>query len=212
MDNQTLEQCRAVYLTADDLRVAASIIYNAYHDDPFFMDALYRGDRSQYEQKLRAAIREELNELWQQEQALIGLFDGERLIGVACVIKQDVPLGESRYWHWRLKMLLGTGWQSTQALMKKESTIIEQLPSENCGIMQFIALTPSEQNKGNGRRLVQAVLSWCDERPELDGIGVFATQDNHIAMLRSQGFAQLTPITIGKVDGELLFYKGHADG
>ncbi|BFL83113.1 hypothetical protein LFREDSHE_15630 [Shewanella baltica] len=35
MDNETLEDCRAVYLTAEDLRIAASILYNAYHDDPF---------------------------------------------------------------------------------------------------------------------------------------------------------------------------------
>ena len=65
---------RAVYLTAEDLRVAASILYNAYHDDPFFVDLLHTGDMAMYEQKLRGAIREELNELWQQEQALIGLF------------------------------------------------------------------------------------------------------------------------------------------
>lgn len=35
MDNEILEDCRAVYLTAEDLRIAASILYNAYHDDPF---------------------------------------------------------------------------------------------------------------------------------------------------------------------------------
>lgn len=29
------ETYKAVYLTAEDLRVAASILYNAYHDDPF---------------------------------------------------------------------------------------------------------------------------------------------------------------------------------
>lgn len=37
MDNETLEDCRAVYLTAEDLRIAASILYNAYHDDPFLL-------------------------------------------------------------------------------------------------------------------------------------------------------------------------------
>lgn len=34
-ENGSLETYRAVYLTAEDLRVAASILYNAYHDDPF---------------------------------------------------------------------------------------------------------------------------------------------------------------------------------
>jgi GNAT superfamily N-acetyltransferase len=211
MENHALEQCRAVYLTAEDLRVAASILYNAYHDDPFFMDTLFRGDRVQYEQKLRAAIREELHDLWQEEQTLIGLFDGERLLGLACVVTQQIPLGESRYWNWRLKMLLGTGWRSTQALMHKESRILELLPSKECGILQFIAVAPNEQGKGNGRRLVQAVLSWCDEQPELDGIGVFVTQDEHNTLFREEGFIPLAPLTISKLDGELLFYRGHPD-
>lgn len=211
MDNKTLDECRAVYLTAEDLRVAASILYNAYHDDPFFVEALATSDKFAYEQKLRAAIREELNTLWQQKQALIGLFDQERLVGVACVVTQEVPLGEGRYWHWRLKMLLGTGWQSTQAMMKKESTILELLPSNHCGILQFIALALNEQGKGLGHQLVQAVVSWCDEQPELDGIGVFTTQESHTHLLTQHDFVSLGELVIGSVPGQLLFYAGQQD-
>ncbi|MCL1126577.1 GNAT family N-acetyltransferase [Shewanella surugensis] len=207
MDNQAVEQCRAVYLTAEDLRVAASILYNAYHSDPLFLDALKTGEQAQYEKKLRGAIREELNELWQQEQALIGLFDGARLIGVACIATQQVPLGEARYWHWRLKMLLSTGWQSTQALMKKESKIIDNLPSKDCGILQFIAIAPLEQGKGYGHTLVQAVLSWCDEQPELDGIGLFASRLSDIQLFNQHDFEKRTELMIGNVSGELLFYS-----
>lgn len=208
MDNNTLDECRAVYLTAEDLRVAASILYNAYHDDPFFVEALSTADKFVYEQKLRAAIREELNTLWQQKQALIGLFDQERLVGVICVVTQEVPLGEGRYWHWRLKMLLGTGWQSTQAMMKKESTILALLPSNHCGILQFIALAPNEQGKGLGHQLVQAVVSWCDEQPTLEGIGVFTTQESHTHLLTEHDFVSLGELAIGSVTGQLLFYTG----
>ncbi|GGB62276.1 GNAT family N-acetyltransferase [Shewanella inventionis] len=206
MDNTTLDTLRAVYLTAEDLRVAASIIYNAYHDDAYFIEALGQQDTQQYEQKLRAAIREELNDLWQQEQPLIGLFDQERLIGVACVITQQVPLGEARYWHWRLKMVLGTGWKSTQKLMEKETCILEHLPSNKCGILQFIALSPAEQKKGYGTKLIQAVLSWCDEQPNLEGMGVFVNNSHHHSAFMAQGFISIAEINIGGVHGEVLFY------
>ncbi len=93
METQTPDSLRAVYLTAEDLRLAASILYNAYHDDAFFQQTLPAANAAEYEQKLRAAIREELNELWQQEQPLIGLFDAERLIGVACVVTSSLPQG-----------------------------------------------------------------------------------------------------------------------
>ncbi|QSX31059.1 GNAT family N-acetyltransferase [Shewanella cyperi] len=207
MDHSTLEHFRAVYLTAEDLRVAASILFNAYHDDPFFKDALYTGDKFLYEQKLRAAIREELHELWQQEQVLIGWFEEERLIGVACVITQQVPLGDGRYWHWRLKMLLGTGWQSTQRLMKKENSIVEHLPGNRCGILQFIALAPTEQGKGNGSQLLRAVLGWCDDQPDLEGLAVFVSVPMHQHLFFSAGFEALAHLQIGNVDGELLFYR-----
>ncbi|MGS0675073.1 GNAT family N-acetyltransferase [Shewanella sp. 0m-4] len=208
MENQTMEECRAVYLTAEDLRIAASILYNAYHDDPFFLEALFNGDKAQYEQKLRGAIREELNEIWQQEQALIGMFAGERLVGVACIMTQQIPLGEARYWHWRLKMLLSTGWQSTQALIHKENQIIDNLPSNQCGILQFIAIANNEQGKGYGSLLVKAVQSWCDEQPHLDGVGVFASTASHIGLFAAHGFESLEQLAIGKVSGELLFYRG----
>ncbi|MCG9963747.1 MAG: GNAT family N-acetyltransferase [Shewanella sp.] len=211
MDNNTLDEYRAVYLTAEDLRLAASILYNAYHDDPFFVDALSSSDKFAYEQKLRAAIREELNTLWQQKQALIGLFDGTHLVGVACVVTQEVPLGEGRYWHWRLKMLLGTGWQSTQAMMKKESTILELLPNQRCGVLQFIALAPNEQGKGLGHQLVQAAVSWCDEQPNLEGIGVFTTQEAHTHLFKQHDFVSLGELVIGSVTGQLLFYTGKHD-
>lgn len=209
--SNTLENYRAVYLTAEDLRIAASILYNAYHDDPVFIHAFASAEQSVYEQKLRAAIREELNSLWRQKQALIGLFDDTRLVGVVSLVTQNMPLGTARYWHWRLKMLLGTGWQSTQALMKKESSIMALLPSHNCGILQFIALAPHVQHKGLGHKLVQAAISWCDEQPELDGIAVFVTQESHAALFLAHQFSVLDELRIGQVDGQLLFYVGQND-
>ncbi|MCH1928852.1 GNAT family N-acetyltransferase [Shewanella sp. A25] len=211
MDNNALDEYRAVYLTAEDLRIAASILYNAYHDDPFFVNALSTSDKAAYEQKLRAAIREELNTLWQEKQALIGLFDQEHLVGLACVITQEIPLGEARYWHWRLKMLLGTGWQSTQAIIQKESKIVELLPSKHCAILQFIALAPTEQHKGLGHQLVQAVVSWCDEQPDLDGVGVFSAKESHTHLFTQHDFVSLGELEIGSVAGQLLFYAGQQD-
>ena len=207
MSSSTLEKCRAVYLTAEDLRIAASLLYNSYYDDPFFAEVLGQENKMGYAQKLRAAIREELNSLWQQDQALIGLFDEQRMLGVACIMTQEVPLGEDRYWNWRLKMMLGTGWQPTQALIDKESQILKHLPSKRCGILQFIAVASNEQNKGYGRTLVHAALSWCDEQPQVDGIGVFVNQQDHYDLFVNTGFDPITKISINNVEGELLFHS-----
>ena len=212
MSSSTLDKCRAVYLTAEDLRIAASILYNSYYNDPFFIEVLGSDNKMAYEQKLRAAIREELNSLWQQDQALIGLFDDQRMLGVACIMTQEVPLGEERYWNWRLKMMLGTGWQPTQALIDKESQILKHLPSKQCGILQFIAVAPNEQNKGYGRTLVHTALSWCDEQPQVDGIGVFVNQADHYELFVNTGFRAITEIEINNVKGNLLFHTRKGNG
>jgi len=50
---------RATYLSAEELKLAASLLFQAYHDDPVFLD-IFNGDKEGYEQRLRASIREEL--------------------------------------------------------------------------------------------------------------------------------------------------------
>jgi hypothetical protein len=117
-----LDRLKAVLLSADELKLAASLLYQSYYDDPLFME-IFRADKPDYEQRLRAAIREELNTFWQAKQPIVGLFQGEQLFGVACVIEPDSGIGSSRLWHWRLKMLLTAGYVSTKQLLDKEQKI-----------------------------------------------------------------------------------------
>jgi len=64
---------KAAYLSAEDLRLAASLLYQAYHDDPVFLE-IFSSDKSDYEQRLRTSIREELNAFWHAKQPMIGLY------------------------------------------------------------------------------------------------------------------------------------------
>jgi hypothetical protein len=48
---------KAIYLAAEDLNIAASILYLAYHDDPLFVD-IFQYEKEGYEARLRSAIRE----------------------------------------------------------------------------------------------------------------------------------------------------------
>jgi hypothetical protein len=50
-----LDNIKAVYLAAEDLKIAASILYVAYRDDPLFVD-IFQYDKEGYESRLRSAI------------------------------------------------------------------------------------------------------------------------------------------------------------
>ena len=78
-----MDNIKAIYLAAEDLKIAASILYQAYHDDPLFMD-IFQYNKEGYESRLRSAIREELNAFWQARQPMIGLFDGTRTGVLKC--------------------------------------------------------------------------------------------------------------------------------
>ena len=125
-----LSNIKAVYLVAEDLKIAASILYLAYYDDPLFVD-IFNSEKEGYESRLRSAIREELNAFWLAKQPIIGLFDDERPVAVACMVNPNAELGPNRFWHWRLRMLLTAGYFSTKQMVEKETRVRERVPAEN---------------------------------------------------------------------------------
>ena len=199
-----LERLKAVLLTADELKLAASILYQSYHDDPLFME-IFRSDKADYEQRLRAAIREELNTFWQAKQPVIGLFNDEQLLGVACVIEPDSGIGASRLWHWRLKMLLTAGYVSTKQLLDKEQKIHAAMPAQRYHMLAFIAVSPRHQHLGLGHYLIHAVDSVVEKDSASEGIGVFVTLEKYKAFFADDHYQPVTQLAFNTVSGTLMF-------
>ncbi|GAB60249.1 hypothetical protein [Rheinheimera nanhaiensis] len=199
-----LERLKAVLLSADELKLAASLLYQSYFDDPLFME-IFRADKADYEQRLRAAIREELTTFWQAGQPMIGLFNGEQLLGVACVINPDSGIGASRLWHWRLKMLLTAGYVSTRQLLEKEQKIHAAMPAEHYHMLAFIAVAPRHQHLGLGHYLIHAVDSLVDKDPRSAGIGVFVTLEKYKAFFAGDHYQPVTELAFNTVSGTLMF-------
>ncbi|MDP5135899.1 GNAT family N-acetyltransferase [Rheinheimera baltica] len=199
-----LERLKAVLLSADGLKLAASILYQSYHDDPLFME-IFRAEKPDYEQRLRAAIREELNTFWQAQQPMVGLFLGEQLYGVACVIEPDSGIGAGRLWHWRLKMLLTAGYVSTKQLLDKEQKIHAAMPAERYHMLAFIAVLPKQQHLGLGHYLIHAVDSIVDKDQSSAGIGVFVTLDKYRAFFADDKYQVVSELAFNTVKGSLMF-------
>lgn len=197
-------QLKAALLGGEDLKLAASLLFQSYHDDPLFTE-IFRVSAPGYEARLRSAIREELSTFWQAEQPTIGLFYHEQLLGVACVVGPDSGIGASRLWHWRLKMLLTAGYVSTQQLLQKEQKIHAAMPAKAYHMLAFIAVAPKYQHAGLGHYLMQAVDSLVDEDPESAGIGVFVTLDKYKPFFADDHYEQVSELVFGSVSGCLMF-------
>ncbi|TDF39530.1 GNAT family N-acetyltransferase [Alteromonadaceae bacterium M269] len=198
------EQIKAVYLAAEDLKVAASILYQAYHDDPLFLD-IFQSEKEGYEERLRAAIREELNAFWLAKQPMVGLFDGERLLAVACLIMPNTGIGPNRFWHWRLKMLLTAGFFSTKQLVDKETRVKENIPAKNYHMLSFIGVHPDHQHRGLGHMLMSAVDSLLLEDESSEGVGVFVTLPKCLSFFDDGNYDMVKPLEVGRITGHLMF-------
>ncbi|KGJ90546.1 N-acetyltransferase [Thalassotalea sp. ND16A] len=196
---------RAAYLTAPELKLAASLIYQAYHDDPVFIDIFNTGT-GDYEQKLRASIREELAAFWQAKQPILGIYLGEALVGVACLHMPASGFGSDRFWHWRLKMMLSAGFVSTKQMILKEEQIIAAVPMQRFHILSFIAIHPLHQHHGFGHYLLAAVNTVLDDEPESEGLAIYVTSDKYKEFFKECDYEVLTEISVGNVTGPLMVH------
>ncbi len=197
-------------ITPDEFNLAASLIYQAYHDDPLFM-ALFKAQSAQdtdYEKRLRTLIREELRCFWEQQQLLVGLYVDGDMKAIACVMEQGSELEAKRYWHWRLKLMMSAGFLTTQQLIDKETRIQGELSQfGHYFFLAFIAVDPHYQGQHLGSALLHALCEHVDEDESASGLGVFVTETNHRAFFAESGFDTVSELAFNRVSGALMFRK-----
>ena len=204
IDNNHVD-IKAAYLSAQDLKLAASLLYQAYHDDPVFLE-IFSSDKSDYEQRLRAAIREELNAFWQAKQPMIGLYLGETIVGVACLNNPEEGVSSERFWHWRLKMLLGAGYFSTKQMIEKEKIVLASVPLKKFHMLSFIDIHPLHQHHGFGHYLMAAVNTILAEHEDSEGVAVYATSKKYKAFFKDVNYQFIKEVEVGNVSGSLMVY------
>lgn len=196
---------RATYLSTEELKLAASLLFQAYHDDPVFLD-IFNSNKEGYEQRLRASIREELSAFWQANQPIVGLYLGDSMVGVACLNSPDDSVGTDRFWHWRLKMLLSAGYFSTKQMIEKEKKVIDAVPLEKFHMLSFIAIHPLHQHHGFGHYLMAAINTVLEEHGDSEGVAVYATTGKFRAFFEDANYKFVKDVTVGKVSGALMVY------
>ncbi|MDO6709159.1 GNAT family N-acetyltransferase [Aliiglaciecola sp. 2_MG-2023] len=203
-DINPLDKIKAVYLAAEDLKIAASILYQAYHDDPLFLD-IFDSEKEGYESRLRGAIREELNAFWTAKQPMIGLFEDERLLAVACMIKPDSAFNPDRFWHWRLKMLLTAGYIGTKQMIEKEQRVRERIPHEKYHMLSFIGVHPDHQHRGLGHVLMSAIDSIVLEEEKSEGVGVYVTLPKCLSFFSDGKYDHIDELKVSRITGQIMF-------
>ncbi|NTS77691.1 GNAT family N-acetyltransferase [Catenovulum sp. SM1970] len=200
------ENYKACFLTPEQFNVAASILYQAYHDDPFFQTC-FKSETKRYEQKLRAAIRAELNVFWDTNQPIIGIFDdSEQLQAVACITTPESNLGPERFWHWRLNMMLTAGYVSTKQMIEKERRVKAALTGKgHYHQLSFIAVKPQKQHLGIGQYLMKALDGHIQSNEDSTGMAVLVTEEKYTAFFSADNYSLVDTIFVGDIKASLMF-------
>src|SRR3546814_1977342 len=81
-------------------RETRSLLYHAYRHEPTFA-YLFEADRPGYQQRVRATVRELVNQHFLQQQPALGLLLDDRLIAVALIAPPQRRLDVTESWAWR---------------------------------------------------------------------------------------------------------------
>ena len=200
---ENTDNIKAVYLAAEDLKIAASILYLAYYDDPLFSD-IFQSEKEGYESRLRSAIREELNAFWLAKQPMIGLFNDDRLVAVACMVNPGGELGPNRFWHWRLRMLLTAGYFGTKQMVDKENKVRERVPAEHFHMLSLIGVHPGQQNHGLGVMLMSAIEGIMLEDLNSQGVGMYVTLTQCLSFFKNSHYNLVEELEVGNIKGHLM--------
>lgn len=203
-----LDQSRlqAQLLTADDYKLASSVLFNAYFHDPLFV-ALFRASEDGYEMRLRSAIQLELDAFFRSGQLVIGLFHGNTLLAVACLIGPNAELQPERCWNWRLNMLLTAGMFTTQQFIAQEKSVRAAVPHEQFHLLSMIGVNPHYQGKGFGRLLMSAVFATVNDCSESSGIATYVRLPDCRAFFEAEGFMHLQRVVAGTCAGDVMFWR-----
>ena len=87
------------------VREARSLLYHAYRHDPTFA-YLFESERPGFDQRVRATVRELVQQHFAEELPAIGLVIEERLVGIALIAPPIRRLDITESWGWRLRMLM----------------------------------------------------------------------------------------------------------
>ena len=186
-------------------REARSLLYQAYRHEPTF-GYLLQAERPGYDQRVRATVRELVNQHFLQEQPALGLMLAERLIGIALIAPPQRRLEITESWAWRLRMLLSTGLRCTRRYLDYHAVVLGALPPGRFHVLPLLAVHPQHQGRHHGERLLEAVHNWCAEDPTSEGLVVDTGNVRYLNFYQRQGYQEIAQVAVGPVVEHVFFH------
>ncbi|GAB6387728.1 GNAT family N-acetyltransferase [Stutzerimonas marianensis] len=186
-------------------REARSLLYHAYRHEPTFA-YLFESDRPGYEHRVRATVRELVNQHLTQEQPALGLLLDDRLIAVALIAPPQRRLDVTESWVWRMRMLLTAGFRCTRRYLDYHATVLGCLPPGTYHLLPLMAVHPQFQGQHYGEQLLEALHNWCAQDSTSHGLMIDTGNPRYLRFYERQGYQNVGQVAIGPVVEHVFFH------
>lgn len=186
-------------------REARSLLYHAYRHDPTFA-YLLEAERPGYDQRVRATVRELVQQHFSEDLPAIGLLIDDRLIGMALIAPPQRRMDITESWGWRMRMLLTTGFRCTKRYLEYHDAVIACLPPGAYHVLPLLGIHPQYQGQRLGEQLLEALHNWCAEDPSSQGVVLDTGNAHYLAFYKRQGYEEIGEIAIGPVIEHIFFH------
>lgn len=185
-------------------RAARSLLYNAYRHEPTFA-YLFEADRPGYDQRVRATVRELVNQHLLQDQPALGLLLDDRLIAVALIAPPQRRLDVTESWVWRMRMLLTAGFRCTRRYLDYHAAVLGCLPPGAFHVLPLMGVHPQFQGQ-HYEQLLEALHNWCAADTASQGLVIDTGNARYLNFYERQGYEDIGQVAIGPVVEHVFFH------
>ncbi|VXB60938.1 Histone acetyltransferase HPA2 and related acetyltransferases [Pseudomonas sp. 8BK] len=186
-------------------REARSLLYHAYRHDPTFA-YLFEAERPGYDQRVRATVRELVQQHFAEDLPAIGLLIDDRLIGMALIAPPQRRMDITESWGWRMRMLLTTGFRCTKRYLEYHDAVIACLPPGPYHVLPLLGIHPQYQGKHLGEQLLEALHNWCAEDASSQGMVLDTGNGHYLEFYKRQGYEEIGEVAIGPIIEHVFFH------
>ena len=186
-------------------REARSLLYHAYRHDPTFA-YLFEAERPGYDQRVRATVRELVQQHFAEDLPAIGLLIDDRLIGMALIAPPQRRMDITESWGWRMRMLLTTGFRCTKRYLEYHDAVIACLPPGPYHVLPLLGIHPEYQGKNLGEQLLEALHNWCAEDASSQGVVLDTGNSHYLDFYKRQGYEEIGEVAIGPIIEHVFFH------
>ncbi|MGI0116542.1 GNAT family N-acetyltransferase [Zooshikella sp. RANM57] len=202
--SQHADELAIIEVGAETEREARSLLFHSYSQEPAYQ-YLLNAEKTGYEQRVRAVIRETVNLHFAEQQPVLAMYKASRVIGFAFILTPSMTADLYNHFRWRWRMILTAGFSATERFLDYRRQVEAILPKQRLHRLAFIAIHPQHQHQGYGLQFMNSIHEYCAKDKNSVGVVLDTGNPRYIAFFERIGYQSLGSVHVGDIIENVFF-------